>query len=113
VKCTDLAKRIQKLRPTATVSEVARLCLLLSNTKQELGDLADDAVLTNAWKDIDLRMRAATDQHAAMTADLERLELVDSPRFTSQQIWQLVRTFNVQSQILGLYLGRPQSKNSS
>jgi hypothetical protein len=107
MKCTDLAGRIEKLRPGADVRDVARLCLLLCNTRHDIEQLADDAVLTSVWKEMDLRMQAATDQHAAMTEELESLARSDPRRFSPQQIWVLIRAIKVQSQILQLYVGEP------
>lgn len=108
IKCTDLAKRIERLRPGAEVRDVARLCLLLSNsTAEHVDQLADDSTLANAWKEMDLRLQAATDQHAAMTEELECLARSDPQRFTPDQIWILIRAIKVQSQILHLYVGEP------
>lgn len=107
MKCTDLASRIEQIRPEADVRDVARLCLLLSNTRQPLRELLDDATLTSVWKEMDLRMQVATDQHAAMTEELENLARSDPRRFTPEQIWILIRAIKVQSQILQMYLGEP------
>lgn len=107
MKCTDLAKRIERLRPGADARDVARLCLLLSNSADELEQLAEDSTLAEAWKEMDLRVQAATDQHAAMTEELECLARSDPQRFTPDQIWVLIRAIKVQSQILQLYVGDP------
>ena len=68
-------------------------------------DLTDDQILTQAWKEMGLRLQAATDQHAAMTDELEHLAKSDPKRFTPDQIWILIRAIKVQSQILQLYIG--------
>ena len=107
MKCTDLAKRIEHLRPGADARDVARLCLLLGNSTANLEEFEDDGMLASAWKEMDLRMQAATDQHAAMTEELERLARSDPQKFTASQIWILIRAIKVQSQILQLYLGEP------
>ena len=107
MKCTDLARRIERLRPGADVRDVARLCLLLSNSAENLEELGDDAHLAAAWKEMDLRLQAATDQHAAMTEELESLARSDPQRFTADQVWVLIRAIKVQSQILQLYVGQP------
>ena len=52
MKCTDLAGRIERLRPGADAVDVARLCLLLSNSAENLSDLSDDSRLATAWKEI-------------------------------------------------------------
>lgn len=107
MKCTDLAKRIERLRPAADPRDVARLCLLLSISADDIDILAEESVLANAWKEMDLRVQAATDQHAAMTEELESLARSDPQRFTPDQIWVLIRAIKVQSQILQLYVGEP------
>jgi len=107
MKCTDLAERIERFRPGADPRDVARLCLLLSNSAEDIDLLAEDARLAEAWKEMDLRLQAATDQHAAMTEELESLARSDPQRFTPDQIWVLIRAIKVQSQILQLYVGEP------
>ena len=107
MKCAELAKRIESIRPEADARDVARLCLLLTNSSYELGELGDDQALTHAWQEMDLRLQAATDQHAAMTEELECLARSDPQRFTPDQIWILIRAIKVQSQILQLYIGEP------
>ena len=107
MKCTDLADRIEQVRPDADPRDVARLCLLLSNSAVDLDNLGNDSVLANAWQEMDLRVQAATDQHAAMTEELECLARSDPQRFSPDQIWILIRAIKVQSQILHLYVGEP------
>jgi hypothetical protein len=107
MNCTDLAKRIERLRPGADARDVARLCLLLSNSADDISLLAEDSTLASAWKEMDLRLQAATDQHAAMTEELECLARSDPQKFTPDQIWILIRAIKVQSQILQLYVGEP------
>ncbi len=105
MKCAELAERIETLQPGADTRDVARLCLLLSNGTHAVDDLTDDQILTQAWKEMGLRLQAATDQHAAMTDELEHLAKSDPKRFTPDQIWILIRAIKVQSQILQLYIG--------
>ncbi|HET6880023.1 MAG TPA: hypothetical protein VFI31_07700 [Pirellulales bacterium] len=104
--CEDLAARIQRIQPASAPRDVARLCLLLTNTTDDLAALNDDSHLTEAWKQTGLRLQAATDQHAAMTQELEDLARSDPEQFTPDQIWVLVRAIKVQSQILSLYVGQ-------
>lgn len=103
--CQQLAQRIQRLQPDAATRDVARLCLLLANTCDDVGKLDDDRYLTAAWREASLRLQAATDQHAAMTEELELLARSDPQEFTPDQIWVLIRAIKVQGQILQLYLG--------
>jgi hypothetical protein len=105
MNCAELAEKIERLQPGAEARDVARLCLLLSNSTEDMEVLNDDSLLTRAWKEMGLRLQAATDQHAAMTDELERLARSDPRKFSSDQIWILIRAIKVQSQILQLYVG--------
>ena len=107
IDCKSLAARIQNLQPEGDIRDVARLCLLLSNAAETVDDFADDAKLSAAWQEMGLRLQAATDQHAAMTEDLERLAASNPEDFSKDQIWVLIRAIKVQSQVLQLYLGEP------
>ncbi len=107
MKCTELASRIEQIHPDANARDVARLCLLLSNHFPNLQNLTDDRTLEAAWKDMDMRMQAATDQHAAMTEELESLSSSEPRRFSPDQLWALIRVIKVQGQILQLYVGQP------
>lgn len=106
MNCTELAKRIEALQPGADLRDVARLCLLLSNATFDSSKLADQRVLTQTWREMGLRLQAATDQHQAMTEELESLAKTDPMKFTADQIWVLIRAIKVQSQILQLYVGQ-------
>ena len=103
--CRTLAERIESREPDANLQEVARLCLLLGNMVDDLKALEDETALTEAWRDASLRLQAATDQHAAMTAELEELAQSDPAKFSRDQIWVLIRAIKVQSQILQMYIG--------
>lgn len=104
--CQELAGRIQQIQPRAAPREVARLCLLLTNFTDDLAELGSEEQLADAWKQAGLRLQAATDQHAAMTQELEALANSDPEKFTPEQTWVLVRAIKVQSQILSLYVGQ-------
>jgi hypothetical protein len=45
-------------------------------------------------------LQLATDQHAAMTQELEDLAASDPSSFSQDQIWVLIRAIKVQSQVL-------------
>jgi hypothetical protein len=107
MNCTTLAEHVKRLQPDATTRDVARLCLLLSNAVEEVEDLDDPTYLEESWNEIGVRLQAATDQHAAMTEELEALARSDPRRFTPDQIWILIRAIKVQSQVLRLYVGDP------
>ncbi len=105
MNCQQLAARIEQLRADANTRDVARLCLLLANSVARIEDLEDEATFTEAWREVSLRLQAATDQHAAMTEELESLARTDPQKFSPDQIWVLVRAIKVQSQILEMYVG--------
>jgi hypothetical protein len=107
MNCQELADRIQRLQPEADTRDVARLCLLLANTTDDVAALSDEQILTEAWREAGLKLQLATDQHAAMTEELESLARSDPRRFAPEQIWVLIRAIKVQSQILQLYVGQP------
>ena len=104
--CKELASRIETIQPGALPREVARLCLLLTNHFENMDALGDERQLAEAWKQTGLRLQAATDQHAAMTQELEQLAQSDPRKFTPDQVWILVRAIKVQSQVLSLYVGQ-------
>jgi hypothetical protein len=105
--CRTLAERIQRLEPAADLREVARTCLLLSNTVESLDKLVSNRALAEAWRELSLKLQLATDQHAAMTEELEELARSNPEDFSKEQIWILIRAIKVQSQVLQLYLGEP------
>lgn len=106
MNCQELAARIERLQPSATPRDVARLCLLLTNLVDDLDTLSDDEKLTEAWQQAGLRLQLATDQHAAMMQELEQLARSDPEKFTPDQVWVLVRAIKVQGQVLSIYVGQ-------
>jgi hypothetical protein len=105
ISCTELAQRIERMQPSASPQDVARLCLLLTNTVADLQSLRNQRALGEAWKRTGLKLQLATDQHAAMTQELEALAASDPKNFNQDQIWVLIRAIKVQSQILQMYVG--------
>lgn len=105
--CQQLAERIQQLQPEASTQDVARLCLLLTNSQQDLQQFTDARHLQSAWRQVGLQLQLATDQHAAMTSELEQLASSDPKEFSAEQIWVLIRAIKVQSQVLQMYVGHP------
>ena len=101
---TELAEKIQARDPEADTPDVARLCLMVSNLVSDLETLDDDG-LAEAQRDASLRLQAASDQHLAVTQELEELANTDPKQFDREQIWVLLRAIKVQSQILQMYIG--------
>jgi hypothetical protein len=107
MNCTKLAQQIERIQPDASPQDVARLCLLLTNSVDDLDALCDQKALQDAWKRTGLQLQLTTDQHAAMTQELEDLAASDPEKFTQDQIWVLIRAIKVQSQVLQMYVGHP------
>ncbi len=105
MKMQELAAAIERLQPEAAPRDVARLCLLLANAVDDLDALEDDSRLTDCWKQTGWRLQQASDQHAAMTEELEQLAAETPESLDEQQIWVLVRAIKVQSRVLQMYLG--------
>lgn len=110
MKCHDLAARIEQLEPRALPRDVSRLCLLLTNYIDDLDPLEDEQKLAQVWREMGIRLQAATDQHAAMTDDLESLAGTPLEHFTLEQVAVLIRAIKVQSQVLQLYVGSQTSE---
>jgi hypothetical protein len=104
--CHELAARIEELQPGALPRDVARLCLLLANYVGDIDLLDDEARLAEVWQAVGVRLQAATDQHAAMTAELEELAVQSAAGLGIEQVWALIRAIKVQSQVLQLYVGQ-------
>jgi len=107
MNCQVLAEKILALQPDASTQDVARLCLLLSNNSEKLEEFEEVEKLRIAWNEISMKLQAATDQHAAMTQELEELASSDPEKFSRDQIWVLIRAIKVQSQVLQMYVGQP------
>lgn len=107
VTCHELAARIEQLEPEAMPREIARLCLLMATYVDDLEGLQDEGRFSQAWQEMSIRLQAATDQHAAMTEELEELARSNPKEFHMDQVWVLIRAIKVQSQVLQLYLGKP------
>lgn len=105
MNCQLLAQQIERLMPGAPVRDVARLCLLLANHVSDTTVLSDDERLSEAWRTVMLRMQGASEQHAAVVEDLERISIEEPEKLSPEQVWTLIRALRVQGQILNLYLG--------
>ena len=105
--CHELAERVNQLEPGASPQDVARICLLLANNHADIDTFADESRLKQACQQTSLKLQLATDQHAAMTQELEELAGSDPEKFSQEQVWILIRAIKVQSQVLQLYVGQP------
>lgn len=105
--CHDLAKRLSDLRPELCQTDIARLVLMILMQCLDPRELADDAGLISAWKNATFRLEAASDQHAAVAAELDSVCSDGPVQFSPEQLWVLLRAVKVQSQILELYTNQP------
>lgn len=87
---------------------MARLCLLLANSVNELDEFADDERLVTIWNKAVLRLQAAADQQAAMIEELASLAAADPRQISVEQIWVLIRALKVQGGMLQMYTGAPR-----
>lgn len=108
--CRDLAERIEQLQPEARPRDVARLCLLLTNAVGELDALSDEETLCEEWSRVYLQMQSITDQHEAMTDELEALAQLRPDHLSPGAAQTLFRAIKTQSQVLDLYVGSPRSE---
>lgn len=101
VPCQDLLQAVVELCPTDTRQQQLRYAFLLSmhdpqvsreDIKQRLGELQ-------------MQLRIATDQHAAVTTELDELASTNPCEFSPDHLWTLVRAIRVQNGILNFYLG--------
>lgn len=107
MNCTEIARKIELHNPNADALEVARMCTLICSSVPDRSILEDDTKFLKVWEEVNLRLQAATDQHSAVTEELESLTNSDPQEFSHEQIWVLVRSIKVQNQLLRLYVGDP------
>jgi hypothetical protein len=105
--CHELAQRLSELHPDLSQVDVARLTLMILTSGDDESCLLDDAALMAAWKSATFRLEAASDQHAAVAAELDAMCSGGPVQFTPDQLWVLLRAVKVQGQILELYTDTP------
>lgn len=104
--CQEIARHLTELHPELSQPQIAQMCLLVLRTSAPEA-LVDRSAVAQAARAASFRLDAATDQHAAMTAELEAIFGEGPVRFSADQIWTLLRAVKVQSQMLELYAGIP------
>ncbi|MDG1872368.1 MAG: hypothetical protein P8J27_00555 [Mariniblastus sp.] len=107
MNCSLIASKIERQNPHADALEVARMCALICSAVPDSSKLQNDNYFLDIWDEVNLRIQAATDQHAAVTEELEMLSSSDPQDFSAEQVWVLVRSIKVQNQLLRLYIGDP------
>ena len=68
MNCRELAAKIEQLQPDAMPRDVARLCLLLTNSIDDLESLDTKQSLWEAWHEMGMRLQSATDRRLSYCA---------------------------------------------
>lgn len=84
-------------------SDLLRLALLISLRVDSLSGL-DDQALEFHCREVVLQLQSATDQHAAVSEELDQLASTQPCEFSPDHVWTLVRAIKVQSRFLQMYL---------
>lgn len=107
----DLLTEVEKMKGDSDPMEASRMLLLLSIQDPSLSGYQDPMVLKQRYREIELRMHSAADQHSAVAEELDLLASTTPCEFTPDHVWTLIRAIKVQSGLLNMYLG-PESKDS-
>lgn len=113
MKCSDLASKIEAINPLADARDIARMCALICNAVPDRNRLADDEYFLQAWEEVNLRLQAAADQHAAVTEELESFAGKAPEELTAAQIGVLARSIKIQNQLLQFYIGETKVPSDS
>ena len=113
MKCSELAAKIEKFNPLADAREIARICTLICNAVPDRKRLANEDYFLQIWEEVNLRLQATTDQHAAVTEELEGFQIEDSADLTPEQVGVLARSIKIQNQLLQFYVCSPKFSSDS
>jgi hypothetical protein len=104
MRLCELVAEIERFQPEADPSTVARMAMLLALSNANLDELHNRDEFERQYHEIENRIRASMDQHAAVAEELDTLASSDPCEFSPDHLWTLIRAIKVQSQILSLYL---------
>ncbi len=104
MRLCELVAEIERFQPEAEPSTVARMAMLLALSNVNLDELRRRDEFERQYHEIENRIRASMDQHAAVAEELDTLASSDPCEFSPDHLWTLIRAIKVQSQILSLYL---------
>jgi hypothetical protein len=85
-------------------SELLRLAFLISLRVENLSELDDDALAVH-FEGVRSDLEIATEQHAAVSEELEHLAETAPCEFSPDHVWTLVRAIKTQGRFLQMYLG--------
>ena len=101
----QLINQLARLFPEYQPAELLRMGLLVAvHHGADAGPIADHE-LRDQCQAIALQLGAASDQHAAVSEELDSLAATSPCQFSPQHVFMLVRAIKIQSQVLNLYLG--------
>jgi hypothetical protein len=100
----QLLERVQQLQPGVDAIAHSRTLLMLTIVEPRLSRFQDESYLQRQFQSIQLRLQAATDQHAAVADELDELASSNPCDFSPKHVWTLIRAIKVQSRILDMYL---------
>ncbi len=90
-------------------SELLRLAFLISLRVESLSEL-DEAALEAYCEEVTLELQVATEQHAAVSEELDQLADTMPCEFSPDHVWTLVRAIKAQGRFLQMYLGPVAAK---
>ena len=80
------------------------MAFLISLRVESLREL-DEATLAAHFEAVTLELEVATEQHAAVSEELDQLADTLPCEFSPDHVWTLVRAIKAQSRFLQIYLG--------
>ena len=98
-----LVREIQSLMPNASPMEVLQMAYLVSVEENQHPSAGHP--LAGTFQDVRQRLGAASDQFVAVGRELSSIARFDPCKFTPRQLWDLIRSLKVHSQLLRLYTG--------
>ena len=102
LSANEILEGIASIRPGMGVSEQLRFALLVS--LHYAPDRLDLKELDQQLTQLAFQLSASTDQHAAVSLELDLFASDEPCEFSPDHIWTLVRALRVQGQILDFYL---------
>ena len=85
-------------------SELLRMAFLISLRVDSLCELGDAELKTHCDA-VRAELQIATEQHAAVSQELDQLAETSPCEFSPDHVWTLVRAIKAQSNFLQMYLG--------
>lgn len=89
-------------------SELLRMAFLISLRVDAIGEL-DDAELEAHCDAVTSELENATEQHAAVSHELDQLADTLPCEFSPDHVWTLVRAIKAQNRFLQMYLGKVEA----